>query len=389
VTAAALLTPPVLLSATAGLIAFHIGLLTLVGRERQSPYVINSSFSVFMLALAVAAVTVAAALLPGAWSEWLLRLAGWLLVAAILVSLLQVYRIAARFVYFVDSLNPKYLPPISWIRRWKSSGDKPNYRYSTLKVPDSVRADIARGVEQLGFDVPGLDGGAPLQSIAIALERQSQADPVLSELALAFLRAGFSIQYTTASRHPIEFIDYLRGAADKAGLQWPALAGRIVVVDAYSPHFAFIDSVHEIKTRELESIGLACIRSGMTYAGVHVAVSRAFNTLKVRMGKEYRQPTLVVYEGAYALAELESANQYRLFVRHVIPSERLWDGMLTVFLECGQPDADWSVLRGYTSLALDLRSTGNPPRRSTGAGGLASPRAPRVDPDQPTAGSRA
>jgi hypothetical protein len=40
----ALVTPWSLLTTTAGLIAFHIGLFTLVGRERKSPYVINSVF---------------------------------------------------------------------------------------------------------------------------------------------------------------------------------------------------------------------------------------------------------------------------------------------------------------------------------------------------------
>src|SRR5439155_9403804 len=38
-TTAAALTPWSILAATAGLIAFHIGLYTLVGRERKSPYV--------------------------------------------------------------------------------------------------------------------------------------------------------------------------------------------------------------------------------------------------------------------------------------------------------------------------------------------------------------
>jgi hypothetical protein len=44
---AELLAPTSILTATAGLIAFHIGLYTLVGRERKSPYIINSVFLVF------------------------------------------------------------------------------------------------------------------------------------------------------------------------------------------------------------------------------------------------------------------------------------------------------------------------------------------------------
>src|SRR5947199_4897763 len=104
------LNPPLILSATAGLIAFEIGLLTLVGRERKSPYVINASFPVFTVALVVAAASVAAVLLPSSWVDWTLRLAALGLVAGILLTAVQVYRIAARFVYFVGSVNPKYLP---------------------------------------------------------------------------------------------------------------------------------------------------------------------------------------------------------------------------------------------------------------------------------------
>ncbi len=78
------------------------------------------------------------------------------------------------------------------------------------------------------------------------------------------------------------------------------------------------------------------------------------------MARNYRQPTLVIYEGAYSLVDLESAEQYRIFVRHVLPSERLWDGMFTVFVECGQAEVDWSLLQGYASMKLDLRPVGRP-----------------------------
>jgi hypothetical protein len=93
----------------------------------------------------------------------------------------------------------------------------------------------------------------------------------------------------------------------------------------------------------------------MTYAGMHSASSRAFNTIKEQMGCNYRQPTLVIYEDSYALTDLESVEQYRIFVRHVLPSERMWDGMLTVFLESVQPEADWRLLQAYASMKLDLR----------------------------------
>ncbi len=57
-----LLTPWNILAATAGLVAFHMGLYTLIGRERKSPYVINRAFPVFLVCLVVASIAILAVL---------------------------------------------------------------------------------------------------------------------------------------------------------------------------------------------------------------------------------------------------------------------------------------------------------------------------------------
>jgi hypothetical protein len=38
-----------------------------------------------------------------------------------------------------------------------------------------------------------------------------------------------------------------------------------------------------------------------------------------------------------------------------MPSERMWDGMFTVFVESAQPDGDWNILQSYASMTLNLR----------------------------------
>lgn len=102
---------------------------------------------------------------------------------------------------------------------------------------------------------------------------------------------------------------------------------------------------------------MECISSAASYAGVHTAASRAFNVIKERAVADIRQPVLVIYEDSYALADLESAQQYRVFLRHVLPSERLWGGMFTVFLETAQPESEWNLLQSYATLCVDLRPT--------------------------------
>lgn len=358
----AALTPWALVTATAGLIAFQLGLLTLVGRERKSPHIINRAFPIFLVCLLVAAVSVAASVLPTEWTTRVLSLAAGLLVFAILLSLFSVYRIAIRFVYFVDSVNPKYFWGIRQLRRWWGNmrSPRPTYQHNTVPVPDDLRDELVASLKAEFGDLVQMRDDTDLRSLAVATEHQWQSNRILAELARAFLVHGFSVQYMTTSRHPIEFVTFLRQCLADKGVQWPNVARQVVVVDAYSPHFAFIDSIYPKKTQQLQALDVTCVTSTMTYAGVHSASSDAFNRIKAQMARtprDSRQPTLVIYENLYALADLESAEQYRIFVRHVLPSERMWDGMFTVFIECSQPEADWSLLHSYAAMKVDLRRT--------------------------------
>jgi hypothetical protein len=199
-------------------------------------------------------------------------------------------------------------------------------------------------------------GGEPApKALALTVQHYGQGDRLLSELSYMFLKERFSVQYLTASRHPIEFIIFLKQHLEQKGLTWLDYTRRIVVIDGYSPHFAFTDSIYEKKRRELESFNITCINAKMTYAGMHSASSRAFNVIQAQCKDENRKPTLIIYEDTYALSDLESIQQYRIFVRHIIPSERMWDGMFTVFLEVAQPDSEWMFLQANTSMSLDLR----------------------------------
>ena len=81
-TVSVLTSPWPVLTATAGLIAFHIGLYTLVGRERKSPYVINAIFPVFLLCIVAATIALLTLLLPAAATSLLLTVSVCILTGA-------------------------------------------------------------------------------------------------------------------------------------------------------------------------------------------------------------------------------------------------------------------------------------------------------------------
>ena len=190
----------------------------------------------------------------------------------------------------------------------------------------------------------------------LKVETLANADYVLLDLAKLFLRNNLYVQYATCARHPIELMLQLEKqwkADEKDG--WPNVARHIVVVDAYTPHFGFTDSTHARWTGYLREEGITVVGSSPSFAGMHTAATRAFKEIKKlqEQGGQPRPPTLVIYENPYALVDLESAEQYRIFVRHVLPSEKLWGGMFTFVVEAAIGEEDWNLLRFYADILLD------------------------------------
>jgi hypothetical protein len=344
-----------LLTATAALMAFHVGLYTLVGRERKAPYVINSVFRLFLFCLLAIVVDIFGVLLPQPWQAPVLLFGAILLFFACVATFYVVYRITIRFLYFIDDPHPKHLPGIRQFRAWRSQSNAPTYSHNPLPIGETLKQKIVGVLNKIAPEQWEERRELELRSLALVIDHQGQGNRLLAELALVFLDEGHSVQYLTASRHPIEFIEYLKRRVEQCGSDWLLRARRIVVIDAYTSHFGFIDSIYRVQTGELERHGVGLVRSSRTYAGMHTASSKAFNKIKDLMKKEARHPTLIIYEDCYALTDLESAEQYRIFVRHVLPSERMWDGMFTVFLESAQPEVDWQLLQVYASMKLDLR----------------------------------
>jgi hypothetical protein len=371
-----------LLTATAALLAFLVGLYTLVGRDRKSPYLINSVFQVFLLCLIGAAFDILSTIiLPWRWS--LAMTGAVFLFAAVLQTCSRIWTIYIRLAMFVDPghwARLKLVPGVRQYREWRKRSTGPTYEHHPVLLAEEFQRKVRAIL--VGFGQDGKGGGlydergsSDPRSVALSLRHHGQANDLLSRLVAAFLMQDkYTVQYMTASRHPIEFLEHLKKAWPEIGVKedgtkvaWEIARQDLVIVDAYTPHFGFLDTINQEKKKAvIEQIGGRLISSAETYAGMHSASSAAFKLIKREsLQPGVRQPTLVIYEDMFALADLESVEQYRVFVRHVLPSERLWDGMFTVFAETGQPVTEWKLISSYADIALDLSER----RRSGSEGG--------------------
>ena len=345
------------ISNSLAILAFVVAFYTLFARERKTPYITNYIFppAAWML-IAIVLVLIQqlaswwrtgygatqslAQASPTRFEVILLWGATACFYVGVLRILFNVWRLHNRQVNFRDDNLLKNLRIIRWIKNKRSwLRTTPSYEHNPPDINfDNVRAalnksglKVASGVSRL--DTMGLYG--------YSLRR---SDPIVTQLTAALLAQDWLVQYTTCCRHPYEFINALRPTV----VDWTQRAGQIAVVDGYTPHFGFTDSIHARRTAEVKQQGISYLATPESFAGVHTATAKAFNRLKTTSGGTVRRPTLLVYEGCHALTDLESVEQYRLFLRHVLTSERMWGGMLTLFLEPELDVVSIQVLKTYS-----------------------------------------
>lgn len=363
----AVITPTALIAASGVLLAFLIGFYTLIARERKSPYLINAAVWILLVCMLSALLGSTAMLISAPYNAPFLYLGAVFLIIAVGLAAWRVYRLAIRLSYFVDTANPKHFPIARWFKNTvRRLWPKKRFEHNSVDFTD---ADVLKMVAELtpeGF-IEGAEGEKrrriqtgdikDIRSIALRFDHHGKANANLSKIVLDCLSKGYLIQYLAASRHPIEFVKFLKRQfeVNENQRRWAGVADQIIVIDAYTPHFGFTDSVYQVATAEIQSMGVNYQTSTETYAGLHTAASIAFNQAKKNQNSDVRKPALIIYEDCYALSDLESVEQYRIFLRHVIPSERLWEGMFTVFIETVQADGDWNLLKSYVDAVFDLR----------------------------------
>ncbi len=365
------------------LLAFVMALYVLAAREQKTPYITNSVYSTALIVLTAILFSTLSKFFAAKIAN-LANIFYFLSLGLFGIGIISVFfwirRAQNRRVNFRDDHLLKNLKPYRWIKGiFRRFSSQPTYAHDPIRFKKTFIQDIDKSLRDcLASPSIQLEGAFeryekvdfPLSfSGACRVSNFSQADDLLVRLTLCFLKHDCWIQYTTCARHPTEFLLQLKKAWDTnfrgSGKDWRQVASQIVGVDAYSPHFGFTDTIHDEFTKRLRTLGINCLTAKASYAGLHTAAARAFNTFKDMSEKEQkktvRKPTLTIYEGANGLVELESTEQYRIFIRHLLPSERLWGGMLTLVIESVIDEQDLALLRTYTDFFIDLSANTNVP----------------------------
>ena len=395
------------------LLAFVVAFYAVIARERKTPYILNSIYAItFVVLIALllsltskilepnsegntssmlastnapaASGTNVAAIAAGTSSlatgvtntsitftkpssqAVIAKYLNWAAVSILGIGIIfifyRVWRIQNRQVNFRDDQLRYTIPCLLWLRKRKQRERKQKaYEHNALHFSPELLASLKKSdVLPEGKLERAITHHGESQrfstSVAVLTPTHMDADSVMADLAIRFLDNGCYVQYTTCSRHPIEFLLHLKSKwlKDHPGEDWKKIKDRVVLVDGYTPHFGFTDTVYtEWSATALEDC-LDCINSPPSFAGVHTAIANGFNKIKKEQNEpKLREPQIYIYEGLHALVDLESNEQYRIFLRHVIPSERLWGGMLTLFVESWVSQDNLSVLKEITHIFVD------------------------------------
>ncbi len=350
------------------LLVFIMAFYGLASRERKTPYITGTVYSAVIFVLIVIIFDLIAKFSKDVYPTFALIVQLISIVSFVLSIVYVAYRIFHIYNIHMNFRDDQLwnIPLIRRFRNWKYDRYSSTFEHLPVGITeDFVDTIEKRGLfpkEQLKKAVQRNDKKDEMKLSISAVYKASSwsgADEITTLLATDFLYQGAYIQYTTCARHPIEFILHLKNTwqQEHKDKLWEDIRGNIVVVDAYTPHYGFTDTTHvQWKKIMNDELKVTCITSHASYAGMHTSAAEAFNIIKghhKKKQKEARYPTLLIYEGPYCLVDLESIEQYRIFIRHLLPSEKAWGGMFTFLIEAAIPDDELLFLKSYADVIID------------------------------------
>jgi hypothetical protein len=186
-------------------------------------------------------------------------------------------------------------------------------------------------------------------SIYCEIDNRYKLDNYLIEMTCWALKQDFNILYMSCRRHPYEFMDLLKRRVEENKIKrWENCIKQILLIDAHTNHFGFKEPSYKHKTDKLIREGIHILVASWSYVGIHSAIAHGYEK-KLRVGNRIGKPSLLLYDSCYALTDIENQKLYKMFMKHVVPSERCMGRNITVFIEQWVPND----IRNFTKIVVD------------------------------------
>lgn len=179
-------------------------------------------------------------------------------------------------------------------------------------------------------------------------------DNKLIEMSYWALDNNLNLIYLSCVRHPSEFITLLkkRMSEESSTLTWKNEIGKILIIDAHTKNLGFKEPIYKEETTNLKKDkDLLIITANFSFVGIHSAIAHGYDNILSKGDRKDKQ-SLLIYDSCFALTDLESEKLYRIFLKHVIPSERLMGDNITIFVEQWLPDEIGKFVEAITDAKI-------------------------------------
>ena len=217
----------------------------------------------------------------------------------------------------------KYMPPFSWI-----------YDLFIHKKSYEVKRRERELATNSPFDNEWIkeinkDGGAIL---LLYDEENCNYLETVTDYILSTLQNDETVDYISVLKHPLEVPNKLSVLVGDKSIT--DLAKRLSIIDCFSKYCAFDDRVLSLKKQEYVDKGFAFFDAD-SFASIHSAMTSSwyrFRNQQKQQQSQFRIPHRSIFNTLSELTRYSSEEQYLLFLKHVISSEKEY-GMITLIVE--------------------------------------------------------
>lgn len=153
-----------------------------------------------------------------------------------------------------------------------------------------------------------------------------------SDIVYSFIKESISegdtVDYITTYKSPLEFCKSVRET------DISTIAKKLSIIDCFSPHYSFDDKVTKFAKHNFKQKGFK-FYDAESFAEIHTAANNSWYRFRKTCQAEenaYRIPHRTIYDSLSSLIRFSSKEQYLLFIRHVISSEKSY-GMISLIIE--------------------------------------------------------